>query len=285
MLLALGERVRALRDGRGITRKSLALATGVSERHLANLEYGRGNPTILVLQLVAEALDCSLAELTGDFTTQNPEWLLLRSLLRDRDEDTLRRVRRAIADLLQLPRADDHRRIALIGLRGAGKSTLGEMLARELGVEFIELSREIERNAGCRIGEIQALYGVAAYRRHQKRALQQVVDQHCDAVIATPGGLVSEATTFNLLLANTTTVWLQAQPEDHMQRVIDQGDFRPMSGNDEAMADLKAILASRQPFYARARYRLDTSAANLAATYAKLLALVRHHLQTEETTS
>ena len=282
VLVALGERVRALRERRGITRKSLSTATGVSERHLANLEYGDGNPTILVLQQVAEALDCPLAELTGDVTTRSPEWLLLRSLLQDRDESTLRRVRHAITGILNAPRNGGHRRIALIGLRGAGKSTLGAMLASDLGVEFIELSREIERLAGCSIGEIQALYGVSAYLRHQRRALEQLFENHRAAVIATPGGLVSEAATFNLLLANSTTIWLQALPEDHMQRVVEQGDFRPMAGSDEAMSDLRGILAARQAFYSKARYRIDTSAATLPETYTNLHALVCNHLDSEE---
>ncbi|MDJ0778796.1 MAG: helix-turn-helix transcriptional regulator [Gammaproteobacteria bacterium] len=286
VLVTLGERVRALRERRGITRKSLAASTGVSERHLANLEYGDGNPSVLVLQQVADALDCALAELTGDVTTRSPEWLLLRSLLQHRDEATLRRVRIAIADLLDEAPADSSvRRIALIGLRGAGKSTLGQMLARELGFEFVELSREIEALAGCSIGEIQALYGAGAYRRHERRALEQVIDNHREVVIATPGGLVSEAATFNLLLAGTATVWLQARPEDHMLRVIEQGDFRPMAGSDEAMSDLRSILSAREPFYSKASYRLDTSTAPLADTFASLHMLIRQHLHPEENPS
>ncbi len=283
MLAALGERVRALRERRGTTRKALAAATGVSERHLANLEYGDGNPSVLVLQQVAEALDCPLAELTGDFTTGTPEWLLLRSLLQHRDEATLRRVRHAIADLLDEAPADTGaRRIALIGLRGAGKSTLGAMLARELGFPFVELSREIEALAGCSIGEIQALYGAGAYRRHERRALEQILEQHDEAIIATPGGLVSEAATFNLLLAGTATVWLQARPEDHMLRVIEQGDFRPMAGSDEATSDLKGILAAREPIYSKARYRLDTSHAPIDDIFARLRTMIQQHLPAEE---
>jgi len=282
----LGERVRSLRERHGITRKSLAAATGVSERHLANLEYGDGNPSVLVLQQVADALHCSAAELLGDFTTRTPEWLLLRSLLQHRDEATLRRVRHAAVELLgELPAAGGTRRIALIGLRGAGKSTLGAMLARELGFEFVELSREIEQLAGCTIGEIQALYGASAYRRHQRRALENILERHSEAVIATPGGIVAEAGSFNLLLARTSTIWLQARPEDHMRRVIEQGDFRPMAGNSEAMSDLQAILDARTPFYSRARYRLDTSAAPLDETFNRLHQLALDHLSIEENPS
>ncbi len=283
VLAALGERVRGLRERRGITRKSLAAAAGVSERHLANLEYGDGNPSVLVLQQVADALHCPAAELLGDFTTRTPEWLLLRSLLRDRDEAALRRVRQAAVELLgKLPASSGARRIALIGLRGAGKSTLGAMLARQLGFEFVELSREIERLAGCTIGEIQALYGPSAFRRHERRALEDIIERHDEAVIATPGGIVSDRATFELLLANASTVWLRAKPEDHMRRVIEQGDFRPMAGNDEAMSDLQAILDARTPSYSRARYRLDTSAAPLEETFSRLRQLAREHLNPEE---
>ena len=166
-LVALGERVRALRSRRGMTRKAVAVAADVSERHLANLEYGVGNASILILLQVADALQCSLAEMMGDITTSTPEWLLLRELLEHRDETTLRRVRVAVGELLGTGGASfggargatRSPRIALVGLRGAGKSTLGRMLAEDLGFSFVELSREIEQFAGCSISEIQALYG------------------------------------------------------------------------------------------------------------------------------
>jgi XRE family aerobic/anaerobic benzoate catabolism transcriptional regulator len=150
LLAALGDRVRNLRAQRGLTRKAVAVSAGVSERHLANLEYGIGNASILVLQQVAGALHCSLAELVGDVTTSSPEWLLIRELLEHRSEADLRRVRVALGELLGTASVDParHRRIALVGLRGAGKSTLGQMLAEDLEVPFIELSREIETLAG-----------------------------------------------------------------------------------------------------------------------------------------
>jgi XRE family aerobic/anaerobic benzoate catabolism transcriptional regulator len=271
-LVALGQRVRGLRDRSGITRKALATATGVSERHLANLEYGEGNVSVLVLLQVAGALQCSLAELIGDYTTASPEWLMIRSLLENRDEQTLHKVRIAIGQVLgsSTPSSRNSMHIALIGLRGAGKSTLGRMLADDLGFTFVELSREIEQFAGCTIAEIQDLYGANAYRRYERRALEEAIQIYPDAVIATPGGLVSDPVNFNLLLSHCTTIWLQAEPEDHMQRVIEQGDFRPMSGSQEAMEDLKSILASRADFYSKARYRLDTSSQPLDATYRAL---------------
>jgi len=280
-LVALGQRVRALRDRNGITRKSLALATGVSERHLANLEYGEGNVSVLVLLQVAAALQCSLAELIGDVTTSSPEWQMIRSLLQNRDETTLRKVRLAIGDALGAASADDanNTRIALIGLRGAGKTTLGQMLAADLGFPYVELSREIENLAGCSIAEIQDLYGNEAYRRYERRALEEALQVHAESVIGTPGGLVSDPVAFDRLLSSCTTIWLRARPEDHMQRVIEQGDFRPMAGAREAMLDLKNILAAREEFYSRARYQLDTSDKPLQPTFAALRALAREALQ------
>ncbi len=283
-LVALGDRVRALRARRGMTRKAVAVAADVSERHLANLEYGIGNASILVLLQVAGALQCSLAELLGDVTTSSPEWLLIRELLERRDEDTLRRVRVAVGELLGTGGANAQRgaarstRVALVGLRGAGKSTLGQMLADDLGYPFVELSREIEKFAGCSISEIQGLYGQNAYRRYERRALEEAIQIYPEAVIATPGGIVSDAATFNQLLSHCTTVWLQAEPEDHMKRVAAQGDLRPMAASREAMEDLKGILAGRAAFYSKAEFRLDTSAQPLEPTFAALRTLVRQAL-------
>ena len=280
-LVGLGERVRALRARRGMTRKAVAHAADVSERHLANLEYGIGNASILVLLQVAGALQCSLAELTGDVTTSTPEWLLIRELLEHRDEATLRRVRAAIGELLGTGGDNAARspRIALIGLRGAGKSTLGQMLADDLGFPFVELSREIEAFAGCSVAEIQALYGQNAYRRYERRALEEAIQIYPEAVIATPGGLVSDAATFNLLLAHCTTIWLKAEPEDHMKRVTAQGDLRPMAASKEAMDDLKGILAGRAAFYSKAEFQLDTSAQPLPETFEALRLLARQTLR------
>ena len=284
-LVALGERVRALRARRGMTRKAVAVAADVSERHLANLEYGVGNASILVLLQVAQALQVSLTELTGDITTSSPEWLMIRELLGGRDEAALRRVRVVIGELFgtggAATKAGGARspRIALIGLRGGGKSTLGSRLAEDLGVAFIELSGEIEKFAGCTVAEIQALYGQNAYRRYERRALEETIQIYSECVIAVPGGLVSDLATFNELLAHCTTVWLQATPEDHMKRVVAQGDLRPMAASKEAMQDLKGILAGRAAFYSKADFTLDTSAQPLDATFAALRRLIRDALQ------
>lgn len=259
--MALGQRVRRLRARRGITRKVLAQVADVSERHLANLEAGDGNPSILILQQIANALDCPLAELIGDETTESPDWLLIRDVLKGRTPAELEAARTVLNQLFGSPEARDHRldRIALIGLRGAGKSTLGRALAKHLERPFIDLNREMERLAGCRPDEIHSLYGPAAYRRYERRALEEVLESRPLAVIDTPGGIVTEAATFNLLLSKCYTIWLTASPEEHMNRVIAQGDLRPMAGNKQAMDDLRLILQERTPFYAKADLLFDTS--------------------------
>jgi XRE family aerobic/anaerobic benzoate catabolism transcriptional regulator len=276
-LVALGERVRALRARKGMARRALSLASEVSERHLANLELGIGNASILVLRQVALALGCTLAELIGDETTASPEWLLIRDLLHGRGDEELRRGRVALSELYGESAQRDARlgRIALIGLRGAGKSTLGRRLAQALEVPFVELNTEIERVAGCGLNEIHNLLGPAAYRRYERRALEEAVQLYPDAVIATPGGLISDPATFNLLLSHCFTVWLKAAPEEHMQRVVAQGDLRPMAGNREAMDDLKRILAGRAAFYGKADATVDTSARTEDEAFEGLLSTVR----------
>jgi XRE family aerobic/anaerobic benzoate catabolism transcriptional regulator len=236
-LVTLGERVRSLRARRGLSRKAAAARARVSERHWANLETGVGNASILVLLQVAKALQCSLVTL-----------------------------------LEEAPEAGNLRRqhIALIGLRGAGKSTLGQRLAQELGYVFVELSRVIENLAGCSISEIHGLYGPEAYRRYERRALEDCLAQYPHVVMATPGGLVSEESTFNMMLAQCFTIWLQATPEDHMARVLAQGDTRPMSASTEAMQDLRRILSSRSPFYAKADLHFDTSLQPLEESFQAL---------------
>ncbi len=277
VLHALGERVRQLRARRGLTRRSLASAADVSERHLANLEYGTGNVSIMVLHQIAQALQCSVAELLGDVTASSAEWLLIRELLEGRSEEDLRRVRLAAGELLGTAAVDEHRhtRIALIGLRGAGKSTLGRMLADELGTPFLELNQEIEKVAGCSVRAIYDLYGAGAYRRYERRALEETVQIYSDVVIATPGGIVSDPASFNELLSHCTTIWVRAEHEEHMSRVIAQGDTRPMAANPEAMDDLRRILDGRAEFYSKADHILDTSGQTLQQSFAQLRQLIK----------
>ena len=263
-LAALGERTRALRARRGLTRKGLAKAAEVSERHLANVEMGVGNASVQFLRQLAQALNCSLAELVGDETASSPEWLMIREILRGRSDAELVQARSALASMFGAPasQAARRQRIALIGLRGAGKSTLGRALAEGWKLPFVELNRGIEALAGCTLPEIHSLYGPAAYRRYEKRAMEDTIQRFPRAVIATPGGIVSDPATFNLLLAHCYTVWVRATPEEHMGRVLAQGDTRPMagnSGNAEAMNDLRRILESRTAFYSKADAVFDTS--------------------------
>ena len=275
-LTALGERVRTLRARRGLTRRAVAQAAQVSERHLANLESGIGNASVLILLQVAQALQCSIFELLGDVTTSSPEWLLLREMLGPRSEADLRRVREQVAGLFGTTQdAARTNRIALVGLRGAGKTTLGKRLADDLGYAFIELSREIEQFAGCSISEIHNLYGTNAYRRYERRALEEAIQIYPEVVIATPGGLVSDSATLNEMLAHCFTVWLQAKAEDHLGRVAAQGDMRPMAASSEALEDLKRILDGRSAFYAKADLHFDTSAQPLEESFRALRAQVR----------
>ena len=272
-LISLGERLKLLRARRGLTRKALAHMADVSERHVANVESGVGNASIQFLRQLSGVLNCSLAEMTGDETASSPDWLMIREILRGRSDSELARARALLGEMFDTPASEYSRRqrIALIGLRGAGKSSLGVRLAAKLSVPFIELSAQIETLAGCSIAEIHALYGQTAYRRYEQRALEAVIQQYTHAVIATPGGMVSEPATFNFLLSHCYTVWLKASPEEHMERVLAQGDKRPMSGNREAMDDLKRILESRAQFYSKADKVVDTSGLSAQQAFAELL--------------
>jgi XRE family aerobic/anaerobic benzoate catabolism transcriptional regulator len=277
--LDLARRIQTLRL-KGMTRRAVAQAADVSERHLANLEYGTGNVSVLVLLQVAHALQCSLAELLGDMTTTSPEWLLIRELLSQRSEADLRRVRVQLSDMFgEGGNAQERQsRIALIGLRGAGKTALGQRLAKDMGFPFIELSREIEQFAGCQISEIHNLYGANAYRRYERRALEEAIQIYPEVVIATPGGLVSDSANFNVLLSHCTTVWLQADASDHMARVAAQGDMRPMAASREAMEDLKRILEGRSAFYSKADMVINTSGRTEDQAFDALRTSVRQHL-------
>ncbi len=243
----LGQRVRTMRALRGMSRKVLAKVSGISERYIAQLESGKGNVSIVLLRRVSNAMGAHLEDLLPS-ADPTPDWQMFRDLLRKATPNQIAQAKDVLAGQgngTSAQRRVSFAGIALIGLRGAGKSTLGQMLADDLGFPFVELNREIERVAGCSILEIHNLYGPNAYRRYERRALEEAVQIYPEMVLATPGGLVSEPATLNLLLAHCYTVWLRATPEEHMGRVMAQGDFRPMSGNNEAMSDLKRILAWR----------------------------------------
>jgi XRE family aerobic/anaerobic benzoate catabolism transcriptional regulator len=274
-LIELGSKARRLRARSGLTRKELAQEAGVSERHLANFEMGLGNPSVLILRQLSRALNRTAADLI-DLSEESADWLLIRDLLRGRSAAELAELRQMLTDRFGLVGTAESRRgrIALIGLRGAGKSTLGKMLANNLKVPFVEVNRVVERLAGCSAEEVHGLYGANAYRRYERQALEEVLAHHSRAVIATPGGLVSEAATFNLLLQGCFTIWIKAAPEEHMNRVLAQGDTRPMAGIQQAMDDLHLILAERSPFYAKADATCDTTGKSLAASFELLLRCV-----------
>ncbi len=258
-LRALGERVRDARARRGMTRKFLAHDSGVSERYLAQLESGQGNVSVLLLQRIAVALNLPLTEFLGQETELPLELSLIHQFLQRLPPQKLSAVRSQLVRDYGTAHSDRMKRIALIGLRGAGKSTLGERLAKNLGVAFVELDREIEREAGTSLSEIFLLYGQAGYRRYERRSLEKVIEQNERVVIATGGSIVSEPGTYDLLLSTCRTVWLKAQPEEHMARVVAQGDTRPMTGNREAMEDLHRILRGRNALYGRADVTIDTA--------------------------
>ena len=258
-LRVLGERVRDARARRGMTRKILAHDSGVSERYLAQLETGQGNASVLLLQRIAAALNLPLTEFLREESEQPVELALIGQFLRRLPLQRLSAVRSQLLRDYGTADSDRMKRIALIGLRGAGKSTLGSRLAKQLGVPFIELDREIEREAGTSLSEIFLLYGQAGYRRYERRCLEKVVEKNQRAVIAAAGSIVSEPGTYDLLLSTCRTVWLKALPEEHMARVVAQGDTRPMTGNREAMEDLNRILRGRNALYGRADVIVDTA--------------------------
>ncbi len=268
-LAALGRQVREARERRAMARKAVSQSAGVSERYLAQLEAGEGNASVLLLRNVARALGLPLTELLDPRESTVEQRLIRRFLDRlppHRLEDVVFRLMRDFGE----EAAARRRRVALVGLRGAGKTTLGTALAAELRCPFVELDREIEREAGIGLSEVFLLYGQTGYRRIERRCLEREIGAHPEMVMTVGGGIVSEPETYNLLLQHCFTVWVRASPDEHMARVIAQGDLRPMQGNDEAMADLRRILDAREPLYQKADATLDTSGEDPAQSLARL---------------
>jgi XRE family aerobic/anaerobic benzoate catabolism transcriptional regulator len=268
---AVGRLVRLSRAKRGMTRRQLAHDSGASERYLAQIESGQGNPSVIILKSIAEALDVPIIDLIPRANGRSAAMTHILDLLGRLPVADLP----AVAELIERRAARDAatdraRRIALVGLRGAGKSTLGRRLAEHLGCPFIELDRLVEQDYGACIPDLIEIAGLATFRRYERACLERVIAAYEAAVIATAGGIVSNPETYALLLRRTHTVWIKARPDEHMRRVMEQGDFRPMAQNREAMADLVAILDARGTDYARSEAELDTSGDSAEQSFAKL---------------
>ncbi|MCA0870696.1 helix-turn-helix transcriptional regulator [Seohaeicola saemankumensis] len=275
LIQRVGERVRRARERKGIPRRVLSEMSGVSPRYLAQLEAGEGNISIGLLQRVAFALDHRIEWLVGEEDPWTSDALRVADLFRASSAD----VQQAILRTLHPEPAETMRagRLCLVGLRGAGKSTLGAMLGERLNIPFVELNSEIEEQSGMPVGEVMALYGQEGYRKLEAQAISRIIATHDSMVLAVAGGIVAEPDTYNLLLSHFHTIWLKASPEDHMTRVRAQGDERPMAGNPEAMEQLKSILTSREALYAKALAQLDTTGMTAETSLEKLATLIRDH--------
>ncbi len=274
----VGRQVRLGRAKRGMTRRQLAEDSGISERYLAQIESGQGNPSVIVLKAIADAIEVAIPDLLPRSDGGNAA---LNGIIELLGRVPSREIA-GIAGMIERRLAENHaldrgRRIALVGLRGAGKSTLGQMLAREIGIPFVELNRVVEQEYGASVPMLIEMSGVNTFRRYERACLERVIAEHEEVVIATAGGIVSNPESYALLLERTHTVWIQASPEEHMRRVMEQGDFRPMAENREAMADLHAILEARGADYCRAEASLDTAGENVQKSFAKLLRIVAPH--------
>jgi XRE family aerobic/anaerobic benzoate catabolism transcriptional regulator len=269
LLASIGRRLREGRERRGMARKTLSQNSNVSERYLAHLEAGEANASVLILRSVARALGMPLTELV-DTQESSVEQRLIRRFLDKLPERQLEDVVFRLMRDFGPEAAARKRRIALVGLRGAGKTTLGSALAGALHLPFVELDREIERDAGISLSEVFSLYGQTGYRRIERRCLERVIQGNREIVMAVGGGIVSEPETYNMLLVNCFTVWIKASPAEHMARVVAQGDFRPMQGSAEAMEDLNRILHARDPLYQKADVTVDTIGESPEQSLAKL---------------
>jgi XRE family aerobic/anaerobic benzoate catabolism transcriptional regulator len=278
-LASLGARVRHLRAMRGMSRKVLSAASGVSERYIAQLESGQGNVSIILLRRVALATGARLEDLIPG-ADASPDWPVIRDLMGGASAETIAQVKRLLSGN-GAANARAGERVALIGLRGAGKSTLGRLVAERIGWQFVELNKEIERDNDMSVPEIFAMYGQEGYRRFEQAAVRKLIARDGPILLATGGGIVAEPVTFDLILSSFYTIWLKAEPEEHMRRVREQGDLRPMGGDASAMQELRAILVSREPFYARARAMVDTAGLSVEEATDRLYALISSELTDE----
>ncbi len=275
-LKLLGERVRHERSRRGMTRKELAKSAYVSERFLAQLETGHGNISIIRLRRIAHAMGMGVERLAQEKNGDVPEMAGVVALLEKLKPEERRRARAMLLEKFGARSVEERRgRIALVGMRGAGKSTLGALLAERIGAPFIELDRRIEQESGVKLSAVFDLYGPAGFHRLEREALERVLETNERFVLATGGSIVNEPETFSRLRSACYTVWLKAKPEEHMQRVIAQGDKRPMAGSQWAMVDLRKILAGREPMYEKADASVNTSGKTVKQAASELTAAVK----------
>jgi XRE family aerobic/anaerobic benzoate catabolism transcriptional regulator len=271
----LGQRVRTMRGLRGMSRKVLARTSGISERYIAQLESGKGNVSIVLLRRVSTAMGAHIEDLIpAAEITSDSDWPVIRDLVRQATPNQIAHAKDILAGRGGAQRPKTFAGIALIGLRGAGKSTLGRLLAKKIGWRFVELNKEIEQHNGLSVAEIIALYGQEGFRRLEQSALAQLLASKEPVVLATGGGIVSEPLTFDLILSSFYTIWIKADPEEHMARVRKQGDLRPMADDRSAMQELRTILLSREPLYARAPACVDTAGLKVDDAAARLLDVV-----------
>ncbi len=272
----LADKIRDARAQRGMTRNALAVDSGVSLRFLAQLEGGQGNPSILVLRRIAAAMGFPPDDLLSNDPPPAIDRIMAVQMLKRLSDDDIAKARRVLTQHLGLDAVSEARKryVTMIGLRGAGKTTLGRRLAKHRGVPFFELDREVEREYGATVGEILQLHGQPGYRRFERESLQSVLSKHPAAVIETGGGLAADPETLPLLLERSLAIWVRTSPEEHMQRVIDQGDLRPMARSREAMRELKDILKAREPFYRQAHLHLMTSGRTPDQSFQELLELL-----------
>lgn len=275
LMALVGSRVKALRKGTGYSRRELSELSGVSNRYLAQLEGGDGNISIGLLQQIALALETSIDALVSQENPQDAESAHVASLYQKADKAARARVMQALDPRSAREAKAD--RICLIGLRGAGKSTLGALIASDLGVPFIELNSEVENQVGVPVREIIALYGDEGYRQIEAETLAKILQDHDRIVMAVAGGIVSSPSAFEDVLTHFHTIWIKAQPAEHMERVRAQGDLRPMAGNPQAMEQLRQILRTREEHYAKAAFQLDTSGKTIQTSRAELNALLQTH--------
>ena len=273
LLARVGERVRKARELKGMPRRRVSEASGVSPRYLAQLEAGAGNISIGLLQRIAIALGYRIEWLIGEDDPWTSDVMKVADLFRSAPAKTRKRVLDALRP--SAPKSLRAQRVCLIGLRGAGKSTLGTLAGQVLRLPFVELNREIEDQAGMPVNEIIAMYGQEGYRTLEQQAVNRVISIYDTLILAVAGGIVSEPETYERLLAHFHTIWLKASPSEHMSRVLAQGDTRPMAGNPASMDQLKSILKSREALYQRAAAQLDTTNKPLKTSVAELAHLIR----------